>query len=167
MLEASSYLGDFGERVDVKDGNGIALSTRIISIRRIDEGRRCLSEKQLSGGERGAGRRIGWHDGNIVLIGDAAHCMSPEVGQGGAQSIEDAKVLVDCLIKHEGNLEESFTDYTAIRKPHVTAVSDKALRNGRILSIENPIVVWLRSAIVPYIGVSLLKQQTFIWAHKA
>ena len=36
-----------------------------------------------------------WHKGRVVLIGDAAHAMTPNLGQGGAQAIEDAMVLAE------------------------------------------------------------------------
>ncbi|RAH68131.1 FAD-dependent oxidoreductase [Aspergillus aculeatinus CBS 121060] len=35
--------------------------------------------------------------GRIMILGDAAHAMSPIVGQGGGQSIEDAATLAICL----------------------------------------------------------------------
>lgn len=35
--------------------------------------------------------------GRVVLIGDAAHPMTPDLGQGGCQAIEDAVVLAECL----------------------------------------------------------------------
>ena len=31
--------------------------------------------------------------GNVVLVGDAAHAMTPDLGQGGCQALEDAVVL--------------------------------------------------------------------------
>src|SRR5207247_936780 len=34
-----------------------------------------------------------WHSGRVVLLGDAAHPMTPNYGQGGCQAIEDAIVL--------------------------------------------------------------------------
>ncbi len=34
-----------------------------------------------------------WRQGRVVLLGDAAHAMTPNLGQGGAQAIEDAVVL--------------------------------------------------------------------------
>ena len=38
-----------------------------------------------------------WSRGKAILVGDAAHAMSPAVGQGAGMSIEDAGVLGECL----------------------------------------------------------------------
>jgi 2-polyprenyl-6-methoxyphenol hydroxylase-like FAD-dependent oxidoreductase len=38
-----------------------------------------------------------WHRGRVVLVGDAAHGMTPHCGQGAAQAIEDGIVLADEL----------------------------------------------------------------------
>ncbi|HVG50944.1 MAG TPA: FAD-dependent monooxygenase, partial [Xanthobacteraceae bacterium] len=38
-----------------------------------------------------------WSDGRVVLLGDAAHPMTPYMAQGAATSIEDAAVLARCL----------------------------------------------------------------------
>jgi 2-polyprenyl-6-methoxyphenol hydroxylase-like FAD-dependent oxidoreductase len=40
---------------------------------------------------------VAWHRGRVVLVGDAAHAMSPMTGQGGCMAIEDAIVLADEL----------------------------------------------------------------------
>ena len=40
-----------------------------------------------------------WCDGNAALIGDAAHAMQPNMGQGGCQAIEDALALAEELQK--------------------------------------------------------------------
>ena len=48
-----------------------------------------------------------WSAANAVLLGDAAHAMTPNLGQGGAQAIEDAWVLADTLAKHE-HLDAAF-----------------------------------------------------------
>ena len=34
-----------------------------------------------------------WHNGRLILIGDAAHAMLPTQGQGASQTIEDAEAL--------------------------------------------------------------------------
>jgi 2-polyprenyl-6-methoxyphenol hydroxylase-like FAD-dependent oxidoreductase len=38
-----------------------------------------------------------WSDNRVTLLGDAAHPMTPNLGQGGCQAIEDAIVLAACL----------------------------------------------------------------------
>uniref|UniRef100_A0AAU3GTH6 FAD-dependent monooxygenase n=1 Tax=Streptomyces sp. NBC_01401 TaxID=2903854 RepID=A0AAU3GTH6_9ACTN len=55
-----------------------------------------------------------WHRGRIVLIGDAVHAVTPHLGQGAAQAIEDGIVLAESLASHAGH-EEAFTDYTERR----------------------------------------------------
>lgn len=42
-----------------------------------------------------------WWKGRVVLLGDAAHGMTPNLGQGGAQAIEDACVLARQLAHHD------------------------------------------------------------------
>lgn len=55
-----------------------------------------------------------WHRGRIVLIGDAVHAVTPHLGQGAAQAIEDGIVLADALGKHDDH-EAAFTEYTGRR----------------------------------------------------
>ncbi len=38
-----------------------------------------------------------WHDGRVVLIGDAAHAAPPHMGEGGSMAMEDAVVLAESL----------------------------------------------------------------------
>ena len=41
--------------------------------------------------------RRGWSEGRAVLVGDAAHPMTPDMGQGGAQALEDAVALAEAV----------------------------------------------------------------------
>lgn len=41
--------------------------------------------------------RKAWTDGPVALLGDAAHAMMPNLGQGGCQAIEDEFVIVQEL----------------------------------------------------------------------
>ena len=57
-----------------------------------------------------------WHAGRIVLVGDAVHSVTPHLGQGAAQAIEDGVVLADCLASHApDDVENAFTEYSARR----------------------------------------------------
>ena len=40
-----------------------------------------------------------WSVGRVTLLGDAAHPMTSDLGQGACQAIEDAVVLADCLAR--------------------------------------------------------------------
>lgn len=40
---------------------------------------------------------LAWANNNVALLGDAAHAMQPNMGQGGCQAIEDAAALADCV----------------------------------------------------------------------
>jgi 2-polyprenyl-6-methoxyphenol hydroxylase-like FAD-dependent oxidoreductase len=71
--------------------------------------------------------------GRVVLIGDAAHPMTPDLGQGACQAIEDAVVLADCLIPSRP-LEESLSDFGARRLPRVRRIVREARFLGRLNS---------------------------------
>lgn len=45
-----------------------------------------------------------WFRNHVVLMGDAAHAMTPNLGQGGAQAIEDAFVLAEQFEKADSIL---------------------------------------------------------------
>jgi len=55
-----------------------------------------------------------WCKGNIALLGDAAHPMTPYLGQGAAMAIEDAFVLARALSKTDG-VTDAFDDYQSQR----------------------------------------------------
>ncbi|MEP7029819.1 MAG: FAD-dependent monooxygenase [Pseudolabrys sp.] len=64
-----------------------------------------------------------WSDGRVVLLGDAAHPMTPYMAQGAATSIEDAAILARCLEAVEGDdIEGAFKRYEAHRKPRTSVV---------------------------------------------
>jgi FAD-dependent urate hydroxylase len=42
-----------------------------------------------------------WHNDRMVIIGDAAHAVSPSTGQGVSLAVEDAVVLAQCLRDHD------------------------------------------------------------------
>jgi salicylate hydroxylase len=70
-----------------------------------------------------------WHNGHeIVLIGDAAHAMTPFAAQGAAMAMEDARELASCLTECT-DLPSAFTRYESARKPRVARVRKRAAFN--------------------------------------
>ncbi len=57
-----------------------------------------------------------WTDGNVVLVGDAAHTAHFSVGSGTKLAMEDAIGLVDALVTLEGDLSRALPQYEAARK---------------------------------------------------
>src|SRR5579871_332720 len=62
-----------------------------------------------------------WSDGPVVLIGDAAHPMTPYMAQGGATAMEDAAVLARCL-KKEDDVQAAFRLFEQHRKPRTSRI---------------------------------------------
>jgi 2-polyprenyl-6-methoxyphenol hydroxylase-like FAD-dependent oxidoreductase len=57
-----------------------------------------------------------WSRHNVVLLGDTAHAMTPNLGQGGAQALEDAYVLAE-QCGHSHSVTEALENYDRIRMP--------------------------------------------------
>ena len=59
-----------------------------------------------------------WHTRNVVYLGDAAHAMSPQLGQGCNLALYDAMVLADTVAAHS-DLPTALADYTRRRRRHL------------------------------------------------
>ena len=66
-----------------------------------------------------------WVDGNVALLGDAAHVMYPTGSNGASQAIVDARVLGAAIVKHGVN-HQALADYDATLCQEISAV---VLRN--------------------------------------
>ena len=66
-----------------------------------------------------------WHDGNVVLLGDAAHTAHFSIGSGTKLAMEDALALAACLHEHAG-VEEALTAYESERRPVVESTQRAA-----------------------------------------
>lgn len=88
-----------------------------------------------------------WTDGNITLLGDAAHPMLQYLAQGGVQALEDASYLADMLHIHGDNYATAFQEYQKERQPRSAKVQTNARKWGEIIHAEDPITVLLRNTI--------------------
>ncbi|MEC4572449.1 FAD-dependent oxidoreductase [Streptomyces virginiae] len=94
------------------------------------------------------------HHGRIAWIGDAAHAMAPNLGQGGCQAIEDAVVLAHLLPAGDTEaaageaVTAALAAYTAARRDRTDAVRRRARRVGRLGALRNPLAVTARDLAV-------------------
>ena len=71
-----------------------------------------------------------WGRGRIQLIGDAAHAMLPNAGQGACQAFEDAYILGRWLEACSDPVE-AFANFRRVRIPRVHGVQRLSLANAR------------------------------------
>jgi FAD-dependent urate hydroxylase len=81
-----------------------------------------------------------WGDRRVTLLGDAAHPITPNVGQGACMAIEDAACLAKCLLATP-DVASGLRAYEALRGPRTAAIARQARRIGMIGQWENPWMV--------------------------
>lgn len=87
-----------------------------------------------------------WHDGRVVLMGDAAHAMLPYHAQGAAQSIEDAYVLASCIAEAPGSPVAAIERYERIRKERAEWVQRFSRQAEELFNMSDPVKVARRDA---------------------
>jgi len=83
--------------------------------------------------------------GRVALVGDAAHPMLPNIGQGGCQSIEDAVVLGRLVGRAGMHPVEALDDYRTLRERHTRKVVKASAQMARVVHVGSPIGVALRN----------------------
>lgn len=96
-----------------------------------------------------------WQEQRVCLLGDAAHATTPNMGQGGAQAIEDAYFLSQ-YIKTLGG-EPAFEKFEQRRKPKVQRVVKQSWSTGQVAHWKQG--RWLRNAMMRTIPNRVLQRQ--------
>ena len=85
-----------------------------------------------------------WSEGRVALLGDAAHGMTPNMGQGAAQAIESAWVLA-AELRATKDVLQALLQYIRVREARVKTIMSRSRQMGRIGQLENGFVRWLRN----------------------
>ena len=88
----------------------------------------------------------GWSKNNVVLIGDAAHPTTPNLGQGGCTAIEGAYLLSKCIDKY-GLTEKAYNRYEELHFDRAKQINLESLRLGKIGQLSNPLAIFLRNLL--------------------
>ncbi|MBF7020421.1 FAD-dependent monooxygenase [Staphylococcus sp. 18_1_E_LY] len=100
-----------------------------------------------------------------LLLGDAAHATTPNLGQGAGQAMEDAIVLANCIKTYD--FEKALSRYDELRVGHTKKVIKKSRSIGKIAQSSNGLVIRLRNFMTKLIPNKLISNQTkFIYKTK-
>ncbi len=107
-----------------------------------------------------------WSRGRVTLLGDAAHTMTPNLGMGACQAIEDGVVLGACL-KGEADIVAALKLYERRRVRRANSIARMARLIGQAVQLENPLISNMRDAIMKRLPVSTqLKRLIWILDYK-
>lgn len=97
-------------------------------------------------------------EGPVVFLGDAAHAVTPDLGQGAGLAIEDAAILC-ALLGRQGGVE-AFRAYNAQRRPRAARIARSSRFFAGIAQLKHPLAVGLRNSLARLIPTRLLDRYT-------
>jgi 2-polyprenyl-6-methoxyphenol hydroxylase-like FAD-dependent oxidoreductase len=112
-------------------------------------------ESLIAGTEEGAILKNGaydlpplkrWGHGRVMLLGDAAHPCTPNLGLGGCMALEDALVLAKSFSR-EATPELALRRYESLRRRRTRHVQQRSLLMGNIGQWENRLVTGGRQTV--------------------
>jgi 2-polyprenyl-6-methoxyphenol hydroxylase-like FAD-dependent oxidoreductase len=96
-----------------------------------------------------------WAQGRSVLLGDAVHAMTPNIGQGAGMAMEDAAVLaaeLEAVHSRGQGLAQGLDNYVARRKSRVETVMRVSREVGDEGQLSSVFGCWLRNRRVHRAG---------------
>jgi 2-polyprenyl-6-methoxyphenol hydroxylase-like FAD-dependent oxidoreductase len=99
-----------------------------------------------------------WSLGRVTLLGDAAHAMTPNLGQGACQAIEDAIVLANCL-QRTRDVAVALEAYERARIKRTRAIAHASWRLGRIGQLDGRLACALRDLLVRAMPARLARRR--------
>jgi 2-polyprenyl-6-methoxyphenol hydroxylase-like FAD-dependent oxidoreductase len=96
-----------------------------------------------------------WGKGRVTLLGDAAHPVLPQTGQGAAQAILDA-VTLGRHLRDAVDIESSLRAYERERMPRTAALLAQGRRTARLMATTNPVVCSLRELAIRMAPITML-----------
>lgn len=100
-----------------------------------------------------------WFSSSVILTGDAAHASTPNLGQGGAQAIEDSWVLAEKIATCE-TLQSAFERFQESRFAKVQKIVNVSWQIGKATSISNKMACEIRNALFRCVPSFMAKRQS-------
>jgi len=84
--------------------------------------------------------------GRVLLLGDAAHATTPNLGQGAGMAVEDAAVLSRCLRHSPTDIPAAFQAFDQQRRPRTRRIVEQSRQLGQLAHFTPPWLAPLRNA---------------------
>jgi 2-polyprenyl-6-methoxyphenol hydroxylase-like FAD-dependent oxidoreductase len=102
-----------------------------------------------------------WFDRRVVLVGDAAHCVSLLAGEGAGLAMAGAYILAGELKKKKGELESVFQNYESILKPEILRKQTIAEKFASTFVPQSRFKIWIRNTFTNLMFLPFISK-TFI-----
>ncbi|KAA9332463.1 NAD(P)-binding protein [Hymenobacter busanensis] len=96
--------------------------------------------------------------GRVLLLGDAAHATTPNMGQGAGQAVEDAAMLARCLAENADPVA-AFQAFDQRRRPRTTRIVNQSWQLGKAAQLENRLLIQLRDAVMRRVPARVNERQ--------
>lgn len=94
--------------------------------------------------------------GRVAFLGDAAHAVTPDLGQGAGLAIEDAAIL-SALLARKG-IDRALAEYSSRRMPRARRIARSSRFLGELAQLKHPLAVRLRNSLARMIPGRLLER---------
>lgn len=94
----------------------------------------------------------------ILLMGDAAHATTPNMGQGACMALEDVAVLINEL-KQTTDVENAFQNFEKKRLKRTRFIINTSRKMGIVAQLENPILISIRNILFRNMPKAFVKRQ--------
>ncbi|WP_280407537.1 FAD-dependent monooxygenase [Nocardia brasiliensis] len=102
--------------------------------------------------------------GKVAVLGDAAHAMAPNLGQGACQALEDAVTLAATVDAH--GVAAGLAEYDRRRRPRTQMIAQLSRRVGAPAHWNSSLATALRDTALPLLPSALLGRSitpTYSW----
>lgn len=91
-----------------------------------------------------------WHGDRIAFLGDAAHAMSPQLGQGANLALVDAVGLADAVAASPDDVPRALAAYSTARRRHLGFYQFATRALTPLFQSDSRVLGWLRDRVFPH-----------------